>query len=145
MAMLISLAWLRDYVDAPEPAAVADRLTLAGLEVERISPHAVAFERVVVAEVTELRPLPGSGKNQIARVRTGGDQSEVVTGAWNLRVGDRVPYALPGSRLGERVIEPKTCLGVPSRGRVCSPSGLGRGAHAGGLMIHDRRAPPGAG
>ena len=144
MAMLISLAWLRDYVDAPEPAAVADRLTLAGLEVERIIPHAVAFERVVVAEVTELRPLPGSGKNQIARVRTGGDQAEVVTGAWNLRVGDRVPYALPGSRLGERVIEPKTFLGVTSQGMLCSPIELGLGEDAGGIMILDRGAQPGA-
>jgi phenylalanyl-tRNA synthetase beta chain len=142
--MLISLGWLRDYVDAPEPAAVADRLTLAGLEVERIITHAVAFEKVVVAEVTELRPLPGSTKNQIARVRTAKDHAEVVTGAWNIRVGDRVPYALPGSRLGERVIEPKTFLGFRSEGMLCSPIELGLGEEADGIMILDRGAQPGA-
>ncbi len=143
--MLISLSWLKDYVQVPGPAAVAERLTLAGLEVERIITHAVAFERVVVAEVTELRPLPGSAKNQIARVRTTGTQAEVVTGAWNLRVGDRVPYALPGSRLGERVIERKTFAGVVSEGMLCSPIELGLGEDADGIMILDRGAEPGSG
>ncbi len=143
--MLISLSWLKDYVDVPGTAeALAERLTLAGLEVEQIITHAVAFDGILVAEVTELRPLPGSTKNQIARITTGNAQAQVVTGAWNLRVGDRVPYALPGSHLGTRPIERKTFLGVASEGMLCSPIELGLGEDAEGIMILDRAAEPGA-
>src|SRR6266849_5737847 len=98
--MLISLSWLKEYVDITvDVPTLADRLTLAGNEVARIAQQDVDFEGVVVAEVKRLRPLPGSTKNQIAGVTMGGAVVEVVTGAWNLAVGDRVPYAVPGSRL----------------------------------------------
>src|SRR3977135_3425905 len=115
--MLISLNWLKEYVDITvDVPTLAERLTLAGNEVGRIAPQEVDFDGVVVAEVKSLRPLPGSVKNQIAGVTTGGAVVEVVTGAWNIAVGDRVPYAMPGSRLGDRRIATKTFLGVLSAG-----------------------------
>ena len=111
--MLISLNWLKDYVDIPvEVPTLAERLTLAGSEVERIVPQEADFEGVVVAEVRGLRPLPGSSRNQIASITTGGASTDIVTGAANIAVGDRVPYATPGSRLGTRRIEMKTFLGL---------------------------------
>src|SRR5947208_2811342 len=123
--MLISLNWLKDYVDVQvDVATLAERLTLAGNEVNRIHEQDVDFEGVVVAEVKSLRPLPGSTKNQIASVSTGQSVAEVVTGAWNLAVGDRVPYAVPGSRLNDRRIETKSFLGVPSAGMLCSANDL---------------------
>src|SRR5205085_4975787 len=106
-------------------------------EVERIAQQEVDFDGVVVAEVKSLRPLPGSTKNQIAGVTTGGSMVEVVTGAWNIAVGDRVPYAIPGSRLGERRIETKTFLGAPSAGMLCSAIELGLGEDAASIMILD--------
>src|SRR3977135_3081746 len=113
--MLISLNWLKEYVDVPaEVNTLANRLTLAGNEVERIVEQDVDFESVVVAEIQALRPLPGSTKNQLATVTTGPAVTEVVTGAWNLKVGDRVPYALPGSRLRDRRVETKTVPGGKS-------------------------------
>ena len=142
--MLISLNWLKEYVDITADApTLAERLTLAGNEVERIAQQEVDFDGVVVAEVKSLRPLPGSTKNQIAGVTTGGAAVEVVTGAWNLAVGDRVPYATPGSRLGDRRIETKTFLGVPSAGMLCSAIELGLGEDAAGIMILDPGATPG--
>jgi phenylalanyl-tRNA synthetase beta chain len=136
--MLISLNWLKDFVEIPvDVATLAERLTLAGNEVERIHEQRVDFEGVVVAEVKGLRPLPGSTKNQIASVTTGAQEVEVVTGAWNLSVGDRVPYALPGSRLGTRRIETRSFLGVPSAGMLCSAIELGLGEDAAGIMILD--------
>jgi phenylalanyl-tRNA synthetase beta chain len=142
--MLISLNWLKDYVDIPvEVPTLAERLTLAGNEVERIAEQEVDFDGVVVAEVKGLRPLPGSTKNQIASVTTGGTTVDVVTGAWNLAVGDRVPYATPGSRLGNRRIETKTFLGVPSAGMLCSAIELGLGEDAAGILILDQAAAPG--
>ena len=136
--MLISLNWLKEYVDiTADVPALAERLTLAGNEVERIAQQEVDFDGVVVAEVKSLRPLPGSTKNQIAGVTTGGSMVEVVTGAWNIAVGNRVPYAIPGSRLGERRIETKTFLGVPSAGMLCSAIELGLGEDAASIMILD--------
>jgi len=140
----ISLDWLKEYVDiTADVPALADRLTLAGDEVERIAQQEVDFDGVVVAEVKSLRPLPGSTKNQIAGVTTGGAAVEVVTGAWNIAVGDRVPYATPGSRLGDRRIETKTFLGVPSAGMLCSAIELDLGEDAAGIMILDPGATPG--
>ena len=142
--MLISLNWLQEYVEVPvDVATLAERLTLAGSEVERIHQQDVDFEGVVVAEVSALRPLPGSTKNQIASVTTGRSVAEVVTGAWNIAVGDRVPYAVPGARLNDRRIETKTFLGVPSAGMLCSPIELGLGEDATGIMILGPGATPG--
>src|SRR5437867_13007129 len=133
--MLISLNWLKDYVDVQvDVATLAERLTLAGNEVNRIHEQDVDFEGVVVAEVKSLRPLPGSTKNQIASVSTGQSVAEVVTGAWNLAVGDRVPYAVPGSRLNDRRIETKSFLGVPSADMLCSAIELGLGEDAAGIL-----------
>jgi phenylalanyl-tRNA synthetase beta chain len=143
--MLVSLSWLKEYVDIPvDVAALAERLTLAGNEVERIVEQDADFENVVVAEVQGLRPLPGSTKNQLATVTTGRAVTEVVTGAWNLKVGDRVPYALPGSRLKDRRIDTRTFLGVQSAGMLCSAIELGLGEDAAGILILDPSAPLGA-
>src|SRR3989449_1562492 len=142
--MLISLNWLKDYVDVQvDVPTLAERLTLAGNEVAGIREQDVDFEGVVVAEVKGLRPLPGSTKNQIASVTTGQAVVDVVTGAWNLVVGDRVPYAVPGSRLNDRRIETKTFLGVASAGMLCSAIELGLGEDAAGILILDQAATPG--
>ena len=139
--MLISLNWLKDYVDIPvDVSTLAERLTLAGNEVDGIHEQDVNFEGVVVAEVKSLRPLPGSTKNQIASVTTGSAVVDVVTGAWNLGVGDRVPYAVPGSRLNDRRIETKSFLGVASAGMLCSAIELGLGEDAAGILILDQGA-----
>src|SRR2546426_5510530 len=142
--MLISLNWLKDYVDVPvDVSTLAERLTLAGNEVVGIHEQVVDFEGVLVAEVKSLRPLPGSTKNQIASVSTGGTVADVVTGAWTLTVGDRVPYAVPGSRLNDRRIETKSFLGVASAGMLCSAIELGLGEDAAGIFILDQGAMPG--
>jgi phenylalanyl-tRNA synthetase beta chain len=142
--MLVSLNWLKDFVEIPvDVSTLATRLTFAGNEVERIQHQDVDFEGIVVAEVKGLRPLPGSTKNQVATISTGSRETEVVTGAWNIAVGDRVPYAVPGSRLGTRRIETKTFLGVPSAGMLCSAIELGLGEDAAGILILDRGAPLG--
>src|SRR6266852_5808788 len=142
--MLISLNWLKEFVDIPDDIeTLAKRLTLAGNEVAGIAQQDVDFDGVVVAEVKGLRPLPGSTKNQIAAMTTGGAVVEVVTGAWNIVVGDRVPYATPGARLGDRRIETRTFLGFPSAGMLCSAIELGLGEDAAGIMVLDPGAEPG--
>lgn len=135
--MLISAGWLRDYVDVPDDVSgLAERLTLAGMEVERIHQP---FVDVVVAEVVGLRPHPSARKLQLARINTGGTTVEVVTGATNLSVGDRVPYARAGARLGSRMIGAEVVRGVRSEGMLCSAIELGLGEDASGILILDRQ------
>jgi phenylalanyl-tRNA synthetase beta chain len=143
--MLISLNWLREYVEVDiDPQLLAQRLTLAGLEVERLIHQTADFEGVIVAEVTALRPLPNSERNQIATINTGKSKVEVVTGAPNVTIGNRVPFATLGARLGKQRIGSKTFRGVPSEGMLCSPVELGLGEDAGGILILDRTAELGA-
>ena len=142
--MLVSVNWLKDFVEIPvDVATLATRLTVAGNEVERVLEQDVDFDGIVVAEIQGLRPLPGSTKNQIATITTGKQVAEVVSGAWNISAGDRVPYATPGSRLGDRRIDTRTFLGFQSAGMLCSPIELGLGDDATGILILDRAAPLG--
>ena len=142
--MLVSVNWLKDFVEIPvDVATLANRLTVAGNEVERVLEQDVDFDGIVVAEIQGLRPLPGSTKNQIATITTGKQVAEVVSGAWNISPGDRVPYATPGSRLGDRRIDTRTFLGFRSAGMLCSPIELGLGEDSTGILILDRAAPLG--
>src|SRR3982074_2496778 len=142
--MLISLNWLKEFVDiSVDVATLAERLTLAGNGGAGIVEQDVDFDGIVVAEVKSLRPLPGSTKTQMAGVTTGSAVGEVVPGGWNLGVGDRVPYATPGSRLGDRRIETKTFLGFPSAGMLCSAIELGLGEDASGILVLDPGATAG--
>jgi phenylalanyl-tRNA synthetase beta chain len=143
--MLIALSWLHEYVEiGVDPGTLADRLTLAGLGVEEVIHRRANFEGIVVAEITGLRPHPGGGTNQIVRIATSDRTLEVVSGAPNLSVGDRVPYAPVGSRLGDMRLTSKTVRGVESPGMLCSPAELGVGDDAGGILILDRSALVGA-
>jgi phenylalanyl-tRNA synthetase beta chain len=141
--VLFSLSWLRDYVDLPEVSQVAERLTRAGSEVERIREQRVDFEGVIVVRVEELRPHPNANKLQLARVFTGKGQLEVVTGATNLSRGDLVPLATNGARLGDRRIGSQSFRGVRSEGMLCSAIELGLGDDAAGILILDRGLSPG--
>jgi len=141
--VLYSLSWLKDYVDLPELSLVVERLTRAGSEVERVLERQVDFEGVVVALVEELRPHPNADKLQLARVSTGKEKLEVVTGATNLSVGDLVPLASTGARLKDRRIGSQTFRGVRSEGMLCSAIELGVGQDADGILILDRGAVPG--
>jgi phenylalanyl-tRNA synthetase beta chain len=147
--MKVPLSWLKDYVDITVPIEeLAERLTLAGLEVETIEyiglPGAELpwdREKIVVGEVREVRPHPNADRLVTAKVEYGGPQPEVVvTGAPSLleRRGQsdlhlKVAFAMEGTRLydghaeGQRVITLKKTKirGVPSRAMVCSEKELG--------------------
>ena len=142
--MIVSVSWLDEYVDVPDDVGeLAERLTLSGTEVERVVRREAAFEGVVVGEVTGLRPHPNADKLLLATITTGSASVEVVTGAPNLSVGDRVPLARTGARLGARRIEAQTFRGITSEGMLCSPIELGLGEDASGILILDQEARPG--
>ncbi len=145
--MVISMDWLKEYIDLPGDAAfIAERLTRIGIEVERIVTLGGGFEGVVVGEIQALQRHPELERLWVARIATGnGQPHQVVTGAENISVGDRVPMAPVGARLADgRRLEMKAFKGVRSEGMICSARELGLGEEASGILVLDRQAPLGA-
>ncbi|MDD5646633.1 MAG: phenylalanine--tRNA ligase subunit beta, partial [Candidatus Bipolaricaulis sp.] len=100
--MGIPSRWLSDYVDLEVSEAtiarLAERLTLAGLEVEEIRPTGT-LRGVVVGRVTTCRPHPNSDHLSLCCVDVGGETLDVVCGAANVCVDARVPLARIGAEL----------------------------------------------
>lgn len=152
--MKISLRWLSDYVELPgaRPGSVGDvdevarRLTMAGLEVEGISHPGAALQGVVVAQIRESTKHPNADKLSVTRVEVAGGQTlQIVCGAKNYQVGDKVPLATAGTKLPNGVeIKASALRGVESAGMLCSARELGLSEEASGLMILSPDAPLGA-
>lgn len=147
--MRISFNWLRELVDLPKGVAVEDvanRLTLAGLEVEGIDRRGRELRGVLVAEVRAVRPHPQAEKLTLVRVHAGAEEKEVVCGAPNVPApGGRVCWAPPGATLpGGRTLERREIRGAVSPGMLCSEIEMGLGEEGDGILILSPSAPPGA-
>ena len=143
--MKISERWLREWINPKvDIRDIAEQLTLAGLEVESISPCLAAFENVVVAEVLEIIQHPNADTLKVCSVRSGKNKVQVVCGAANVRIGMRAPLALPGAKLPNG-LEIKTIKlrGVQSTGMLCSAKELELSTVASGLMELPADAPIG--
>lgn len=145
--MRVPLSWLRELVPFElEPDALADRLTLLGMEVKGIEHIGADWQRVVVGELIEVAPHPGSARLSLTRVHVADDQPQlsIVCGATNIAPGQRVPVALPGSLLpGDRRIEVTRIGGVESQGMLCSGAELGLTDDADGILILPADSPLG--
>jgi len=135
--MLVSLRWLRDYVDIdPDPHDLAEKLTMAGLEVDEIKEVRPEFSGVVTAKILSLKPHPDADKLSLCEVTDGKDVFRVVCGAGNMRVGDVVALAKVGASLpGGYTIKSSKIRGELSEGMLCSEEELGIGPDATGVMI----------
>jgi phenylalanyl-tRNA synthetase beta chain len=131
----VSIDWLREWVDAGwDPATLAARLTMAGLEVEGIEPACPPFTGVVVGEVVACERHPDADKLTVCSVDDGtGEPLQVVCGAPNVRPGLRSAFARVGAELpGGLRIKRAKLRGVESNGMLCSARELGLGeGHAG--------------
>ncbi len=135
--MLVSLRWLRDYVDIRITLGeLIDRLTMAGLEVEEIKEIGPAFTNVVVAKLLSVKPHPETDKYFFCEVAAGEGAYPVVCGARNIKAGDVVPLARIGATLpGGYTIKSSKIRGAISEGMLCSEQELGIGDDASGIMI----------
>lgn len=125
--MRIPLEWLRELVAVDlTPAALADRLTMAGLVTEGIEPVGDVDRRVVVGRIASVEPHPGADRLQVCRVEVGDESLAVVSGAPDLRAGRRVPVARVGAVLATGTeIRASDLRGVRSEGMLCSEAELG--------------------
>ena len=138
--MKISVAWLRELVDAKLDAdEVARRLTLAGLEIEGRERFG-AFSGVVVARVVGKRPHPDAAKLTLVDVDDGsGKATQVVCGAANVPdAGGLVLWARPGAKLPSGlVLGEKPVRGIVSPGMLCAEDELGLGTSHAGIIVLD--------
>ena len=136
--MKFSVNWLREFVDLPKSIdELAELLTLAGTEIESIEKRGANFDNVVVAQIKASAQHPNADRLSVCQVDDGsGQERQIVCGAKNYKVGDKVPLALPGAVLvGDLKIKPSKLRGVESQGMLCSPSELGLSADSDGLLI----------
>jgi len=140
--MKISYKWLIELTGLDwSVEEMAERLTLSGTACEDIIPLAKHLDKVVVGEVLELNPIEGADKIQKATVDTGAEKYELVCGAPNVAVGQKVPVALLGARLaGDIVIKKVKIRGVESIGMICSERELGLSDDHAGIMVLDPEA-----
>jgi phenylalanyl-tRNA synthetase beta chain len=171
--MKVPLTWLREYVDLPlSVAELAERLTLAGLEVAGVRIYGLPVpdglrakveekgpvwepHKIVIGKVLSVEQHPNADRLTLATVDYGTSQPKtVVTGAPNIKVGDRgqkVILALAGSVLFDghanekvlRELKPSSIRGVPSDAMVCSAYELGISDEHEGIILLEEEAPIG--
>jgi len=141
--MRLSEQWLREWVSPRlTAAAIAERYTMAGIEVGAIDAVAPKLDGVVVGEIVSLSPHPSADKLRFCRVRVGkGTELGIVCGADNAAAGLKVPVAMVGTTLpGGQRIDPTDIRGVTSEGMLCSAAELGLEQTASGLLVLESEA-----
>ncbi|MFZ4483062.1 MAG: phenylalanine--tRNA ligase subunit beta [Chthoniobacterales bacterium] len=136
--MKIALSWLQGYVVLPDSAeALADALTSGGTEVIGRETRGSIPDKIVVAQILTSEPHPNADRLSVCSVDDGsGTPRQIVCGAKNYRVGDKVPLALPGAVLGpDFKIKAGKLRGVTSEGMMCSAKELALADDAEGLLI----------
>lgn len=143
--MKISYNWLKDYLKfSQSPEEVAEILTLTGLEVEEIHQSGSALDGVVVGEVLSVIAHPNADRLSVCQVNTGTETVQIVCGAPNVAVGQKVAVATVGSVLplklddGSNLIIKKSKIrGEVSEGMICAEDELGLGSDHDGIMVLD--------
>ncbi|MEK7881294.1 MAG: phenylalanine--tRNA ligase subunit beta, partial [Deltaproteobacteria bacterium] len=103
--MRFSLNWLREFVDIPlSPKVLADKLTMAGLEVESVHNPGAEISGVYVAEVVTVAKHPNADRLSLCDVKTNDKVYSIVCGAKNMLPGDKVALALDGARLPKDIV-----------------------------------------
>ncbi len=141
-------SWLREFCDPPiATAALAELLTMSGMEVEELRPVAPPFSDVVVGHVVSVERHPNADRLSVCRVDVGvGEALNVVCGAPNVKPGIKVPCAMVGAELpgGDDgkpfVIKLGQLRGVESQGMLCSARELKLSDDHGGLLVLDDAA-----
>ena len=137
--MLISLNWLKDYINLDENIDIKElenALTMIGQEVENIELQGENLKNILTSKILELKMHPDSDHLTVCQVDNGSFVSQVVCGASNHKEGDIVAMAQVGAKLSEDfVIKKGKIRGVESNGMLCSETELGVGNDNSGIII----------
>ena len=152
--MFVPTRWLCDYVEIDVPAQeLAARLNDSGVEVASVSTVGAHWEpdKIVVGQITRIDPHPNADRLTLPTVNTGEAELQIVTGASNIKAGDKAPFAMEGASLVDprkndgslMKLQAASIRGVASRGMVCSPLELGLSDDHEGILILPEDAPVG--
>ena len=133
-----SLSWIKAYVPDLDVTAqeYTDAMTLSGTKVEGFTKLDADLDKIVVGQIEKIEKHPDADKLIICQVNVGTETVQIVTGAPNVKEGDKVPVVLDGGRVagghepGQRVeggikIKKGKLRGVDSYGMMCSIEELG--------------------
>ena len=146
--MKISYNLLKEYIDCPlSPEDLAERLTMAGLEVSAIEKTGLNLAKCVIGQLLEINPHPNADRLTVCQVDIGAEVLTIVCGAQNMKVHDKVPVALEGCRLpGGFLIKKSKLRGVASQGMMCSEPGsvsrVSRPSGANSMKVTLRHSSP---
>ena len=137
--MLISLNWLKDYINLDENIDIKElenALTMIGQDVENIELQGENLKNILTSKILELKMHPDSDHLTVCQVDNGSFVSQVVCGASNHKEGDIVAMAQVGAKLSEDfVIKKGKIRGIESNGMLCSETELGVGNDNSGIII----------
>lgn len=142
------MSWLDEFIDLQDyksqPEVIADKLTAAGLEVEGVEKIG-DIENLVVGHILELDRHPDADRLTVCKVDVGlEDPYQIICGATNHKVGDKVCVALPGCVLpGDFKIKKSKIRGVESHGMLCSDKEMNLSQESEGIRILDQDTPVG--
>lgn len=152
--MLVSLEWLKDYVNTQDlaPEVLAEKITRSGIEVDAVIDRASGMEKVVVGHVVSKEKHPEADKLNICQVDVGeAEPQQIICGAPNVDAGQKVIVARPGAHLpGGIKIKKAKLRGHESNGMICSLQELGiegklvPKAYADGIYVLPADAEPGS-
>ena len=135
--MKFSLDWLREWIDLPDLDTLEERMTLAGIEVEKRTTTGPDLSAFRVGFVEERAQHPNADRLSVCRVAVGeGEPVDIVCGAPNVAAGQKVAVVLPGSALPDGTkIKRSKLRGVTSNGMICSSRELGLGDEHEGILV----------
>jgi phenylalanyl-tRNA synthetase beta chain len=144
--MIVNSKWLSLYTEIPFSAKeLESRLTYLGLEAKLLNNSAENIENVVVAEVLAVEAHPNANNLKICRVSTGSEELDVICGAPNVTIGQKVVFARVGAKLkGSFEIKAAKIRGINSMGMICAEDELGIGEDHSGIMVLPNDTPIGS-
>ena len=144
--MKVSISWLKEYINTNTDAqTLADKLTMAGLEVDSVTDRFEYLNSVKVGKILEIQPHPNADKLRLCKVSIGDDELSVVCGADNIKEGHMVPAAMPGTCFPDgSVLKVGSIRGEKSQAMLCSEKELGLGEDDAGIMILENSLEPGS-
>ncbi len=144
--MKFTLSWLKKFLNTEASIEqITEKLTIIGLEVEKVIDKTKEFNNFKVAEIIEALPHPNADKLQICKVNNGSELLQIVCGAQNARAGIKVVLAEVGSLIpnGEFKIKSSEIRGIKSEGMLCSEEELFLGKGGSGIIELPIDAIPG--
>ncbi|HRY82083.1 MAG TPA: phenylalanine--tRNA ligase subunit beta [Candidatus Moranbacteria bacterium] len=140
--MKYSYNWLRELSGTKlSSEKVAENLTMHSFELEGVEKIGGKFENIIVGKILEIRKHPNADKLQLTKIDIGSKKLDIVCGAKNIEVGQKVPVALIGAKLPNGlVIREAEIRGEKSFGMLCAMDELGLGTDHSGIIILDKNA-----